>query len=566
MEFIRYLAERDKDDKLNEEEFIIAQFLVDRCKKTGKVPEVLPNELIESVKNTSPKKKKKSSKNIVVDEVVESSDSTPSKDVNQSKAESQVKTTKSRHKSVKSKEKWVISSSEKRAYLQIFDEKNINGFIDGKTAVAIFTKSKLPREDLAEIWNLSDMDKDSQLSKQEFFIAMHLITKRVNGIKLPSTLPVELVYSASGIKKSKSTISKRKSSRSSVSLIPNKPEHAFTASDPSLKTTTNIVHSSSGVELPHIGTLSKRSSMMFTGSLSSYGIDEAAIPEYDSQADISKVESIQDLDVALAFAKQLDEDISNLTLLTEKQKLQVESLQDKLSFREEQIQMIEKRKEAFTSLLNSYSADCKEEEEHLRNLQNEIKTLLSEIEEKQKLFKSPAAELQSLRDRKKKLQSEYNAIKQEYDKDKIEYQRLVLEIEKLKAEQPDSNLDFAIDSNWADYDFTEDNNQTFEGFSSNFDSFDFQTPKFEMAFESGTMTPVYSEFMEPQEEFNFEWVSQSGLQTPSEPVSFDDFFTETKKKEKSSPPTKASSNPIKEKKKVLSSKSLKEKRKKKLMY
>src|SRR5690606_756498 len=107
-----------------------------------------------------------------------------------------------------------------------------------------------------------------------------------------------------------------------------------------------LVHSSSGVNIrdsmSQLKTLSKRSSIMFTGSLSAYGIDESAIPEYDSQADIAKVEAIQDLDVALAFAKQLDEDINNLTLLTEKQKLQVESLQDKLAFREEQIQMIEK--------------------------------------------------------------------------------------------------------------------------------------------------------------------------------------------------------------------------------
>lgn len=521
------LSERDKDGKLNEEEFIIAQFLVDMCKKVGNIPDVLPQELIDSAKGSPVKKKKKplkrnttigSDEKKMPDEVIDELNDTLDS-----------KSSKSKHKSVttsKKKSKWVISSSEKKTYLQKFDEKSQNGFIDGPSAVAVFSKSKLPREDLAKIWSLSDMDKDSKLSKQEFFVAMHLITKRVNKFEIPDTLPVELVYSASGIKKTTLPMNQTKNSRSSTNLIL-KGEHGDSLS---MKSTSGRF-SSSGADissnLSQFKTMSKRSSIMFSGSLSSYGIDESAVPEYDSYADINKLESIQDLEVALAFAKQLDEDISNLTLQTEKQKLQTESLQDKLSFREEQIQMIEKRKEAFTSLLNSYSSDSKEEEAHLRDLQNEMKTLLAEIDESQKSFTSPATELQLLRDKKKKLQNEYNSIKQEYDKDKVEYQRLILEIEKVKAETPNSTLDFTIDTNWSEYDFQNDNTQ-FDSFSTTFEpSFDFQAsdPKFDMAFESGTMTPVYSDFMEPQEEYNVGWISQSGIQTPSEP-SFDSFFNE----------------------------------------
>ena len=46
----------------------------------------------------------------------------------------------------------------------------------GPQAFDMFTRSGLANDQLAHIWELSDMDLDSQLSQQEFLVAMHLIT------------------------------------------------------------------------------------------------------------------------------------------------------------------------------------------------------------------------------------------------------------------------------------------------------------------------------------------------------------------------------------------------------
>jgi hypothetical protein len=86
----------------------------------------------------------------------------------------------------------------------------------GQLAVSLFTRSGLGRDELARIWALSDMDRDSQLSQQEFIIAMHLITKRVGGDELPETTPASLVESASSSTKKKV----RKSSSASPSAVP----------------------------------------------------------------------------------------------------------------------------------------------------------------------------------------------------------------------------------------------------------------------------------------------------------------------------------------------------------
>lgn len=54
-------------------------------------------------------------------------------------------------------------------------------------------QSGLPRTILAEIWNLSDIDGDGQLTREEFMLAMHLTNQARAGQTLPQELPVDLV-------------------------------------------------------------------------------------------------------------------------------------------------------------------------------------------------------------------------------------------------------------------------------------------------------------------------------------------------------------------------------------
>lgn len=48
----------------------------------------------------------------------------------------------------------------------------------------VLAQSQLPNVTLAEIWNLSDVNKDGRLSVEEFCIAMHLI----DSVKVCSSL------------------------------------------------------------------------------------------------------------------------------------------------------------------------------------------------------------------------------------------------------------------------------------------------------------------------------------------------------------------------------------------
>lgn len=62
----------------------------------------------------------------------------------------------------------------------------------GSNVKAFFEKSKLNLNDLKQIWNLSDLDNDGNLSIDEFCIAMHLIVLKRNKVPLPSKLPHSL--------------------------------------------------------------------------------------------------------------------------------------------------------------------------------------------------------------------------------------------------------------------------------------------------------------------------------------------------------------------------------------
>lgn len=54
-------------------------------------------------------------------------------------------------------------------------------------------KSKLPNSVLGKIWKLADIDKDGLLDSDEFALAMHLISIKIDGHDIPTELPPHLV-------------------------------------------------------------------------------------------------------------------------------------------------------------------------------------------------------------------------------------------------------------------------------------------------------------------------------------------------------------------------------------
>ncbi|KAL9111579.1 MAG: hypothetical protein Q9227_004067 [Pyrenula ochraceoflavens] len=94
---------------------------------------------------------------------------------------------------------WLITPADKSTFDNIFNtvDKANRGFITGDQAVEFFSNSRLPEETLAQIWDLSDINSEGQLNKDEFAVAMYLIRQQRGSVggrgSLPPTLPPALV-------------------------------------------------------------------------------------------------------------------------------------------------------------------------------------------------------------------------------------------------------------------------------------------------------------------------------------------------------------------------------------
>ncbi|XP_068953446.1 intersectin-2 isoform X3 [Petaurus breviceps papuanus] len=85
---------------------------------------------------------------------------------------------------------WAITSEERTKHDKQFDSlRPAGGHITGDQARGFFLQSGLPAPVLAEIWALSDLNKDGKMDQQEFSIAMKLIKLTLQGQRLPPCLP-----------------------------------------------------------------------------------------------------------------------------------------------------------------------------------------------------------------------------------------------------------------------------------------------------------------------------------------------------------------------------------------
>ncbi|XP_036369569.1 epidermal growth factor receptor substrate 15-like 1 isoform X3 [Octopus sinensis] len=89
---------------------------------------------------------------------------------------------------------WVILPPEKAKYDKLFDSlQPVNGLASGDKVKPVLLNSKLPVDILGHIWDLSDVDKDGFLDKDEFAVAMHLVYSALENNPVPTTLPPKLI-------------------------------------------------------------------------------------------------------------------------------------------------------------------------------------------------------------------------------------------------------------------------------------------------------------------------------------------------------------------------------------
>ncbi|XP_071850406.1 uncharacterized protein [Apostichopus japonicus] len=89
---------------------------------------------------------------------------------------------------------WAVTPDEKTRYDTIFDGlAPTDNKLSGEKVRPVFLNSKLNVETLSKIWDLSDIDADGLLDRDEFAVAMHLVFKALEKEPTPQTLPANLM-------------------------------------------------------------------------------------------------------------------------------------------------------------------------------------------------------------------------------------------------------------------------------------------------------------------------------------------------------------------------------------
>uniref|UniRef100_A0A3P8UKB0 Epidermal growth factor receptor pathway substrate 15 like 1 n=1 Tax=Cynoglossus semilaevis TaxID=244447 RepID=A0A3P8UKB0_CYNSE len=89
---------------------------------------------------------------------------------------------------------WAVRPEEKSKFDGIFESlAPVNGLLSGDKVKPVLINSKLPLDVLGKVWDLSDIDKDGHLDRDEFAVAMHLVYRALEKEPVPALLPSALI-------------------------------------------------------------------------------------------------------------------------------------------------------------------------------------------------------------------------------------------------------------------------------------------------------------------------------------------------------------------------------------
>ncbi|XP_019740904.1 epidermal growth factor receptor substrate 15-like 1 isoform X1 [Hippocampus comes] len=89
---------------------------------------------------------------------------------------------------------WAVRPEEKNKFDGIFESLSpLNGLLSGEKVRPVLINSKLPLDVLGKVWDLSDIDKDGHLDRDEFAVAMHLVYRALEKEPVPAHLPTALI-------------------------------------------------------------------------------------------------------------------------------------------------------------------------------------------------------------------------------------------------------------------------------------------------------------------------------------------------------------------------------------
>uniref|UniRef100_A0A8C8BRW0 Epidermal growth factor receptor pathway substrate 15 n=1 Tax=Oncorhynchus tshawytscha TaxID=74940 RepID=A0A8C8BRW0_ONCTS len=89
---------------------------------------------------------------------------------------------------------WVVKTEEKLKFDAIFESLSpVGGMLSGEKVKPVLLNSKLPVDVLGRVWELSDLDRDGMLDRDEFAVVMYLVYRALEGEPIPMSLPTTLV-------------------------------------------------------------------------------------------------------------------------------------------------------------------------------------------------------------------------------------------------------------------------------------------------------------------------------------------------------------------------------------
>ncbi|XP_051950285.1 epidermal growth factor receptor substrate 15 isoform X1 [Xyrauchen texanus] len=89
---------------------------------------------------------------------------------------------------------WIVKPEEKLKFDAIFESLSpVGGMLTGDRVKPVLLNSKLPVDVLGRVWELSDIDRDGMLDKDEFAVAMYLVYRALESESVPMSLPAGLI-------------------------------------------------------------------------------------------------------------------------------------------------------------------------------------------------------------------------------------------------------------------------------------------------------------------------------------------------------------------------------------
>lgn len=193
------LVDKDNLGKLDQGAFVIAMHLIQGLLNgsISQLPPFLPEYIWTSVKSHDVKSPTNDVRNVLYSSV--SSNQTAIRHPPSSLPSNP--SVQSRGSTSDSSNDWIITPAMKKQHDAVFDslDKLKSGRLNPNDVASYLMTSNLSQQDLATIWDLSDIQNTGIFTKLEFSIALFLVNKRINGETLPNIVPKSLLESINNL-------------------------------------------------------------------------------------------------------------------------------------------------------------------------------------------------------------------------------------------------------------------------------------------------------------------------------------------------------------------------------